>query len=87
MDPIPLLPVRLQRQYGVIAASLESQLQFAEDLQRRWLARAADCVFSCADAGDGRRAAPSPLLRGSGAADAVPGAAPAALPWPPTRIG
>jgi hypothetical protein len=30
---MPLLPVRLQRQYGVIAASMESQLRFAEDLQ------------------------------------------------------
>jgi ATP-dependent helicase/nuclease subunit B len=62
LDPIPLLPVRLQRQYGVIEASLHSQLQFAEDLQRRWQLRAGVCVFSCADPGDGRQAAPSPLL-------------------------
>ena len=62
LDPIPLLPVRLQRQYGVIEAAVHSQLQFAEDLQRRWRLRASLCVFSCADAGDGRHAAPSPLL-------------------------
>jgi ATP-dependent helicase/nuclease subunit B len=61
-DPIPLLPIQLQRQYGVTAAAVQSQLQFAEDLQQRWQVRARDCVFSCADAGDGRRAAPSPLL-------------------------
>lgn len=64
VDPIPLLPVRLQTQYGVIPASVHSQLQFAEDLQRRWLVRASSCVFSCAAAGDGRDAAPSPLLSG-----------------------
>jgi ATP-dependent helicase/nuclease subunit B len=62
VDPIPLLPVRLQRQHGVIAASMESQLRFAEDLQRRWLDRSSRCVFSCSDAEDGRRGAPSPLL-------------------------
>lgn len=65
VDPVPLLPVRLQRRHGLIAASMESQLRFAEDLQRRWLERATDCVFSCADAEDGRRAVPSPLV-GSG---------------------
>jgi probable DNA repair protein len=65
VDPIPLLPVRLQRRYGVLAAAMESQLRFAEDLQRRWLERAAVCVFSCADTEDGRRAAPSPLIAAS----------------------
>ena len=62
LDPIPLLPIQLQRQYGVTAAAVQSQLQFAEDAQRRWQVRARECVFGCADAGDGRRAAPSPLL-------------------------
>jgi probable DNA repair protein len=61
-DPIPLLPVKLQREYGVIQAGAESQLQFAEDLQQRWLSRAAACIFSYANPGDGRTAAPSPLL-------------------------
>jgi probable DNA repair protein len=77
VEPLPLLPVRLQRQHGVIAASMESQLRFAENLQRRWLERANRCAFSCADAEDGRRAAPSPLLASSlaeldGASGAVP---------------
>jgi probable DNA repair protein len=57
-----LLPVRLQREHGVIAASAETQLQFAMQLQHRWAARAAEVVFSYADPGDGRPAAPSPLL-------------------------
>ena len=74
VDPLPLLPVRLQRQYGVIAASMEAQLRFAEDLQRRWLERADRCVFSCADAEDGRHAAPSPLL--AALADTAPRPAP-----------
>jgi probable DNA repair protein len=62
VDPIPLLPVRLQREFGVIAAAAESQLQAALELQSRWAARAGHCVFSYADPGDGRSAAPSPLL-------------------------
>jgi probable DNA repair protein len=62
VDPIPLLPVRVQREFGVISAAPESQLQFALDLQHRWTARAAHCVFSYAEPGDGRSAAPSPLL-------------------------
>jgi probable DNA repair protein len=61
-DPIPLLPVRVQRQYGVVAASTESQLGFAEELQKRWLDRATHCTFSGADTEDGRRVALSPLL-------------------------
>jgi len=61
-DPIPLLPVKLQREYGVIGAAAESQLQFAADLQQRWLGRASACIFSYANPGDGRTAAPSPLL-------------------------
>jgi len=62
VDPLPLLPVKLQRDHGVISAGAESQLRFAEDLQQRWQARAAGSVFSYADPGDGRSAAPSPLL-------------------------
>ena len=61
-DPIALLPVALQRQHGVIAASADAQLRFAEDLQRRWLARARRCVFSCSDPSDGRPASASPLV-------------------------
>ncbi len=74
VDPIPLLPVRLQRDYGVIGAAAQSQLQFAQDLQQRWQVRAAACVFSYANSGDGRTAAPSPLL---------PDNLPALRPGPP----
>lgn len=62
VEPIALLPVRLQREYGVISSAAESQLQLALDLQRRWQARAMQCVFSYADPGDGCSSAPSPLL-------------------------
>ena len=62
LEPIALLPARLQRDYGVIPAGIESQLRLAEDLQERWQLRAGNCVFSCADSSDGRPATPSPLL-------------------------
>ncbi len=62
VEPIALLPVRLQCEYGVISAAAESQLKLALDLQRRWQARASQCVFSFADPGDGSSSAPSPLL-------------------------
>jgi ATP-dependent helicase/nuclease subunit B len=62
VQPIALLPVRLQREFGVISAGAQSQLQLALELQNRWMARAGECVFSYADPGDGRSAAPSPLL-------------------------
>jgi len=62
LDPIALLPVKLQRDYGVIPAGIESQLRLAEDLQGRWQLRAGNCVFSCAHSSDGRPTTPSPLL-------------------------
>ena len=62
VDPIPLLPVQLQREFGVVAAGIDSQLRFVEDLQARFGARAAATVVSCADPGDGRRTRPSPLI-------------------------
>jgi probable DNA repair protein len=85
VDPIPLIPPALQRQHGVIAASAETQLAFARDLQSRWSARAHACVFSCSDPGEGRHVPPSPLLAELAggapspllaAADALGGAAP-----------
>jgi ATP-dependent helicase/nuclease subunit B len=79
LDPVPLLPVRLQREYGVVSASAESQLQLAEDLQRRWQFRAARSVFSYADSGDGRVSTHSPLLPATALASpdiASPDAAP-----------
>jgi ATP-dependent helicase/nuclease subunit B len=60
--PVALLPIRLQREYGVVAASADLQMRAALDLQRRWQARATACVFSWADATEGVAAAPSPLL-------------------------
>jgi hypothetical protein len=64
--PIALLPISVQRQYGVIPASAESQLALAIDLQNRWQQRANQCVFSLADSGagsgDGSSSMPSPLL-------------------------
>jgi len=84
VDPIALIPPVLQRQHGVIAASAEAQLAFAADLQSRWLARAAACVFSCSNPGEGRHVPASPLLAelaGPAAlpesASALPGAMPA----------
>jgi hypothetical protein len=70
-SPIALLPVRLQREYGVISAGPETQLNQALDLQRRWLDRATQCVFSYADPGDGRSSAPSPLLPQDASATAL----------------
>jgi probable DNA repair protein len=64
VEPVPLLPIGLQREFGVIAASAESQLEFALDLQNRWAVRARECVFSHA-AESGRVAAASPLLPGA----------------------
>jgi ATP-dependent helicase/nuclease subunit B len=60
--PIALLPVGVQRQYGVIPASAESQLALAIDLQSRWQRRANQCVFSLSDSGESNSSMPSPLL-------------------------
>jgi ATP-dependent helicase/nuclease subunit B len=75
--PIALLPIRVQRQYGVIPASAESQLALAVDLQNRWQKRANLCVFSLADSdagGEGSSSMPSPLLPKI-AADVLPSTA------------
>ncbi len=53
-DPVPLIPVRLQRDHGVLSAGAEGQLQLAAELQARWRLRAPMGVYSCADPGDGR---------------------------------
>ena len=60
--PVALLPIGVQRRYGVVPASAESQLALAIDLQSRWQKRASQCVFSLADPGEGSSSAPSPLL-------------------------
>jgi len=82
VEPIPLLPVRLQREYGVIAAAAETQLQFAIELQSRWRARADICVFSYPDPGDGGTSAPSPLLPANAPPASPARAAVPALPLP-----
>jgi ATP-dependent helicase/nuclease subunit B len=81
LDPIPLLPVRLQRQYGIVSAGAELQLQLAEDLQQRWQSRARSSVFSCADPGDGRTTTVSPLLPAAPALES-----PVALTQPHWRL-
>jgi probable DNA repair protein len=78
-QPIAFLPVRLQREYSVIGAASESQLQSALELQSRWAARAALCVYSYSDSGDGRPGSQSPLLPAS-AAPAPTGASVTARP-------
>jgi ATP-dependent helicase/nuclease subunit B len=60
--PVALLPIGVQRRYGVIPASAELQLALAIDLQSRWLRRASQCVFSLSDPGEGSSSMPSPLL-------------------------
>jgi len=60
--PVALLPIGVQRRYGVIPASAESQLAMAIDLQSRWQRRTNQCVFSLADPGEGSSSMPSPLL-------------------------
>ncbi len=62
IETVALLPVQLQREYGVTSASFDEQLRSAAELQARWLQRASECVFSHADAADGRASVPSPLL-------------------------
>lgn len=60
--PIPMLPPRLQAEYGVVGADAASQMQFARRLQERWRLRAPVCVFSYAAAGESAPPRPSPLL-------------------------
>ena len=62
VEPVPLLPIGLQREYGIMGAAPQSQLHFALELQDRWKSRGAQCVFSHANAGDGRVSRASPLL-------------------------
>ena len=60
--PVALLPIRLQRQYGVVSASPALQLASAIELQNHWQKRAHQCVFSYADIAQGNSSSPSPLL-------------------------
>jgi len=81
--PVALIPVRVQRLYGVISAGAESQLALAADLQRRWQERAGQCIFSHADPGDGSVSTPSPLLpKASVPAPSGPSSSPSPPPLP-----
>jgi probable DNA repair protein len=60
--PVALLPVALQRRFGVIPASADSQLRMAADLQHRWRKRAEGCFFSYADSAESGPGSASPLL-------------------------
>jgi probable DNA repair protein len=62
MAPVALLPIGLQRQFGVIPAGADSQLRMAADLQCRWQKRAHCCVFSFADSTENGPGSASPLL-------------------------
>jgi len=66
-EPVPLLPIGLQRQFGVLAASADTQLVAARELQSRWARRASVLRFSYALASTGaaRAAVASPLLLGA----------------------
>ncbi|HTD74663.1 MAG TPA: PD-(D/E)XK nuclease family protein [Steroidobacteraceae bacterium] len=67
-----LLPVRLQREYGVLESDSVTQRANAEALQHAWKQRAPLCVFSFSDSIDGRRAQVSALLAESAADVAAP---------------
>ncbi len=62
VEPVALLPVALQRAFGVVAADADSQLAMSRELLARWQLRGEQCVFSFADSTEGRAALPSPLL-------------------------
>jgi probable DNA repair protein len=61
-DPNPMLPIALQRQYGVAGATAQSQLTIALELQQCWRSRAPHLVYSCAKSDGTGAFAPSPLL-------------------------
>jgi probable DNA repair protein len=61
-QPVPLLPLAIQRRHGVVGAHADTQLAAAKALQHAWAQRAPRCVFSLADPPDGRGAVASRLL-------------------------
>jgi probable DNA repair protein len=66
-EPVPLLPIGLQRQFSVVTSSADTQLAAARELQSRWARRAPLLQFSYAraSAGNARDATASPLLHGA----------------------
>ncbi len=80
VEPVAMLPVALQRAFGVVAADADSQLAMSRELLGRWQQRGEQCIFSFADSAEGHAALPSPLLpRAAGPLD-VP-EAPAQPHW------
>jgi probable DNA repair protein len=61
--PHPLLPLWLQRKYGMPHAAIESDWHFHLNVTRRIAATAPECVFSYAASEGGGDARPSALLR------------------------
>ena len=62
VSPVPMLPLALQRDYGVAGASARAQFDAAVDLGACWAMRATHAVFSVADRSDAHAIAPSALL-------------------------
>jgi probable DNA repair protein len=62
--PNPLLPADLQRRARSSNASAEVQLEFARNVQRRFMHAAPEIVFSWAKGEGDRQLRPSPLLAG-----------------------
>jgi ATP-dependent helicase/nuclease subunit B len=80
VEPVAMLPVALQRSFGVVAADADSQLAMARELLGRWQQRGEQCIFSYSDTTEGRAALPSPLLARQAASFSVP-EAPAQPHW------
>jgi ATP-dependent helicase/nuclease subunit B len=72
VEPVAMLPVALQRCFGVVAADADSQLAMARELLGRWQQRGEQCIFSYSDTTEGRAALPSPLLPRAVGSFAVP---------------
>ncbi len=62
-SPNPLLPVRLQREYGVLHSSAERELEYAGNITRRLLGCAEEIVLSYPEREGDARLFPSPLIR------------------------
>jgi probable DNA repair protein len=89
VQPVPLLPASLQREFAIPTASAAAQLGTARDLTARWAARAPGWVVSFATPATARRSALSPLLATLAARTADPALIPevaAADPQPHWRF-
>jgi ATP-dependent helicase/nuclease subunit B len=80
VEPVAMLPVALQRAFGVVAADADLQLAMSRELLGRWQRRGVQCIFSYSDSAEGRAALPSPSLPRAEAAFNIPDA-PAQPHW------